>query len=199
MKPILSYEYLQFKSTTYKSTCYIARYFLIFCYYIYTTIYPDCYNYIHELTLNKNRIKALEDVLHTDIPLTQHIGISVNELTDTSLSLFAPLENNVNHKSTAFGGSIYSVSVLTGWGLIYSLLQQYDLSGHIVIQESNTKFISPITTDLITQCCFDSTEQYEKFLIMYKRKGIARIRLESKITCAGKNAVLFSGTYVVHR
>lgn len=148
--------------------------------------------------MTSNRIKALEEVLHTDIPLTQHIGISVRELTDTSLSLYAPLDNNINHKCTAFGGSIYSISVLSGWGLIYSLMQQHDLSGHIVIQESNTRFISPVTTDLITQCCFNSTEQYEKFIIMYKRKGIARIKLETKINCMGKTAVLFSGTYVVH-
>lgn len=146
-----------------------------------------------------NKIKALEDVLHTDIPLTKHIGITVSELTDISLSLYAPLENNINHKCTAFGGSIYSVSVLTGWGLIYSLLQQHNLSGHIVIQESSTKFIKPVTTDITTRCSFESIEQCDKFLKMYNRKGIARIQLESSISCADENAVIFNGTYVVHR
>jgi len=148
--------------------------------------------------LNKNKIKALQDVLHTDIPLTKHIGIIVRELTDTSLSLYAPLENNINHKYTAFGGSIYSVSVLSGWGLIYSLIQQHNLTGHIVIQESNTKFIKPVTTDINSRCSFESTEQCDKFLKMYKRKGIARIQLQANITCADENAVIFNGTYVVH-
>ena len=148
--------------------------------------------------MNRIKIKALEAVLHTDIPLTNHIGITVGELTDTSLSLHAPLESNINHKSTAFGGSIYSVSVLSGWGLIYSIMQQHHLTGHIVIQESNTKFIRPVTTDITTNCCFDSVEQYQKFLNMYKRKGLARIRLESRILCADEIAVIFNGTYVVH-
>ena len=148
--------------------------------------------------MNNISIKALEDVLHTDIPLTKHIGITVGDLTNTSLSLHAPLKNNINHKSTAFGGSIYSVSVLSGWGLIYSIMQQHNLTGHIVIQESNTKFIRPVTADITAKCCFDSTEQCEKFLKMYKRKGIARIRLESTISCADENAVVFTGTYVVH-
>jgi len=149
--------------------------------------------------LNRIKIKALEAVLHTDIPLTNHIGITVGELTETSLSLHAPLESNINHKSTAFGGSIYSVSVLSGWGLIYSIMQQHHLTGHIVIQESNTKFIKPVTTDITAKCCFDDMVQCQKFLNMYKRKGIARIRLESRISCADEVAVIFTGTYVVHR
>ena len=148
--------------------------------------------------MNNLKTKALEDVLHTDIPLTKHIGITVEELTDMSLSLHAPLENNINHKSTAFGGSIYSVSVLSGWGLIYSIMQDHNLAGHIVIQESNTKFIRPVTTDISAKCHFDDMEQCNKFLNMYKRKGIARIRLESRIICADEVAVIFTGTYVVH-
>ncbi len=143
-------------------------------------------------------IKQLQDVLHTEIPLTKHLGLSVVEHTDLSLTLTAPLENNINHKCTAFGGSIYSVSVLSGWGLIYLLLKKHNLSGHIVIQESNTKFIKPVNSDITAKCSFLSAQQYIKFINMYKRKGIARIKLTSKILCDNKNAVTFHGTYVVH-
>ncbi len=143
-------------------------------------------------------IKILQDVLNTEIPLTRHIGISVVEYTDLSLTLSAPLENNINHKCTAFGGSIYSVSVLSGWGLIYLLLKQHNLSGHIVIQESTIKFIKPINSDITAKCSFLSIQQYEKFLNMYRRKGVARIRLTSKITCNSEDAVIFNGSYVVH-
>ncbi len=143
-------------------------------------------------------IKELQDVLHTEIPLTQHIGLSVVEHTDLSLTLSAPLENNINHKCTAFGGSIYSVSVLSGWGLIYLLLKQHNLSGHIVIQESNTKFIKPVSSDIKAKCSFLSAKQHDKFINMYKRKGIARIKLISTISCNSENAVTFYGAYVVH-
>ena len=143
-------------------------------------------------------IKLLQDVLHTEIPLTKHIGLSVDEYTDLSLTLSAPLENNINHKCTAFGGSLYSVSVLSGWGLIYLLLKQHDLSGHIVIQESNIKFIKPVNSDITSKCSFLSTQQCDEFINMYKRKGVARIRLTSKISCHSENAVIFNGTYVVH-
>ena len=143
-------------------------------------------------------IKLLQEVLNSEIPLTTNIGLKVIEYNDLSLTLSAPLENNINHKSTAFGGNIYSVSVLSGWGLIYLLLKQHDLSGHIVIQESNTKFIKPVATDITAKCSFKSSEQYEKFLKVYKRKGIARINLEAKILYNNEDAVIFNGTYVVH-
>ncbi|WP_038247095.1 thioesterase domain-containing protein [Ghiorsea bivora] len=143
-------------------------------------------------------IKQLQDVLHTEIPLTKHIGLSVVKHTELSLTLSAPLEKNINHKCTAFGGSIYSVSVLSGWGLIYLLLKQHNLSGHIVIQESNTKFSKPVNSDITATCSFISIRQCDKFINMYKRKGVARIKLVSKISCNSENAVTFNGTYVVH-
>jgi len=140
----------------------------------------------------------LQNVLHSEIPLTKSIGISVVDHTDISLTLSAPIEKNINHKCTAFGGSLYSVSVLSGWGLIYLLLKQHNLSGHIVIQESNTKFLKPVTTDITSKCSFLSETQYMKFINMYKKKGIARISLTAYIECNNETAVIFNGTYVVH-
>lgn len=143
-------------------------------------------------------ISQLQEVLHTEIPLTKHIGISVIEQTDLSLTLTAPLKNNINHKCTAFGGSLYSVAVLSGWGLIYLLLKKNSLPGHIVIQESNTQFIKPVNSAITATCSFLSTNQCDKFLAMYKRKNRARIKLISTISCNNENAVTFTGTYVVH-
>lgn len=142
--------------------------------------------------------KQLEKILHNEIPLSQAIGIAVVEYGASGLSLFAPLENNINHKSTAFGGSLYAVSVLTGWGLIYLLLREHGLSGHIVIQASGTKFLKPVTTDIVTKCTFKSKQQTEKFIKMYKRKGIARIQLEVAVISHEETCVLFEGSYVVH-
>ena len=143
-------------------------------------------------------INTLQEVLHCEIPLTKEIGITVSEYTGDSLTLQAPLENNLNHKCTAFGGSIYSVSVLSGWGLLYLLLKEHDLVGHIVIQESNTKFLKPVESDLSATCSFESVEQKDKFINMYKRKGVARIQLESRITFDNDVHVVFKGSYVVH-
>ncbi|MEJ2407385.1 MAG: YiiD C-terminal domain-containing protein, partial [Candidatus Thiodiazotropha sp.] len=122
-------------------------------------------------------MKQLENVLHSEIPLTREIGIKVVEYTGDSLTLSAPLENNINHKCTAFGGSLYSVSVLSGWGLVYLLMKEHSLKGHIVIQESNTRFLKPVTSELIATCAFDSTEQKARFVKTYQRRGRARVAL----------------------
>lgn len=140
----------------------------------------------------------LQDVLHSEIPLTKEIGITVSDYTGDSLTLQAPLDKNLNHKCTAFGGSLYSVSVLSGWGLLYLLLKEHDLVGHIVIQESNTKFIKPVEFELVATCSFGSVVQKEKFIKMFKRKGVARIQLESRITYDNESHVIFNGSYVVH-
>jgi len=140
----------------------------------------------------------LQDVLHAEIPLTKEIGVSVSEYTGDALTLRAPLEKNLNHKCTAFGGSIYSVSVLSGWGLLYLFLKENGLVGHIVIQESNTKFIKPVESDLSATCLFESSDQKENFLKMFKCKGIGRIQLESRITIDNDDHVIFKGSYVVH-
>jgi len=143
-------------------------------------------------------LKELEKLLHSEIPLTKSIGVRVQNYEKHSLTLSAPLENNINHKNTAFGGSLYCVSVLSGWGLIHLLLKEHNLSGHIVIQESNTKFIKPVTSDIHAQSSFKSTTQYENFLGMYRRKGISRIKLKSVISCNSEICVQFEGRYVIH-
>ncbi len=143
-------------------------------------------------------ISTLQEVLHSEMFVTKEIGISVDAYTGDSLTLHAPLESNLNHKCTAFGGSLYSVSVLSGWGLLYLLLNEHDLVGHIVIQESNTKFIKPVESDLSATCSFESIEQKDKFIKMFKRKGVARIQLESRITFDNDDHVVFKGSYVVH-
>lgn len=143
-------------------------------------------------------IEKLQQVLRSEIPLTNDICIETKEFSGLALTLFAPLEKNINHKSTAFGGSLYSVSVLSGWGLIYLLMQQHGLTGHIVIQESNTKFLRPVVSDIIATSTFSSQEQCDKFIHMYKRKNIARVKLSSQILSDNLPAVIFEGSYVVH-
>ena len=50
--------------------------------------------------------------------LAKHIGIVVESADDSAVVLRAPLAPNANYKGTAFGGSLYSVAVLTGWAWV---------------------------------------------------------------------------------
>ena len=146
--------------------------------------------------------RYLESVLHHDIPLTREMGLKVLAWHEQQLSLHLPLEPNVNHKSTMFGGSLYCGAVLAGWGWLHLRLKEEGIEdGHIVIQEGQISYPLPVTGDAIAICPSPSATQWKKFLAMYQRYGRARLTLNTRIVNAGsdENAVTFSGQYVLHR
>jgi len=145
-----------------------------------------------------NREQQLEKLLHEEIPLTNAIGVRVINYDHTSLTLIAPLANNINHKCTAFGGSLYAVAVLSGWGLLHLRLAELGLRGHIVIQQSSVKYLKPVTTDIEATATIATTQNFERFVKLFQRKGMARIDLESRVMQHGQVALEFVGNYVVH-
>jgi len=144
-------------------------------------------------------IQKLNSVLHNEIPITKSLGIRVNSYENGVMTLVAPLSNNINHKCTAFGGSLYSICVLTGWSLIYAKLNEQNSSPHIVIQKSNIDYRLPVAEeDILATCRFESNKQVDKFLTVYQRKRVSRIKLTVEIRQSGALAVVFSGQYVIH-
>lgn len=146
--------------------------------------------------------RHLESILHHDIPLTRDMGLTVLDWHDQQLRLHLPLEANVNHKSTMFGGSLYCAAVLAGWGWLHLRLREEGIEdGHIVIQEGQISYPLPVTMDAIAICQAPGAAQWKKFLAMYRRYGRARLTLQSRIVNAegAEDAVTFSGQYVLHR
>lgn len=144
----------------------------------------------------------LESILHHDIPLTRDMGLKVLDWQDQQLRLHLPLDANVNHKSTMFGGSLYCGAVLAGWGWLHLRLREEGIEdGHIVIQEGQISYPLPVTMDAIAICQAPSAAVWKKFLAMYQRYGRARLTLHSRIVNADSDvdAVRFTGQYVLHR
>jgi len=142
--------------------------------------------------------RHLQQTFNEEIPLTKAIGIQVVEYTGSSLTLSAPLANNTNHKRTAFGGSLYSVAILAGWGLIYLRLRALGLAGNIVIQESHVRYIHPVSDDIAVTCHIESEAYFQKFINFFNRRDIARISLVSLIEQNSTIALEFEGNYVVN-
>ena len=146
--------------------------------------------------------RYLESILHHDIPLTREMGLKVIDWQDRQLQLRLPLDANINHKSTMFGGSLYCAAVLAGWGWLHLRLREEGIEdGHIVIQEGQISYPLPVTMDAVSICQAPSAAVWKKFLAMYQRYGRARITLHSQIVNADSDddAVTFSGQYVLHR
>lgn len=140
---------------------------------------------------------ALERTLHDEIPLTRAMDLRVASYDHNCLRLSAPLAANINHKSTAFGGSLYSLAVLCGWGMVHLKLAEAGLHKHIVIQDANIRYLLPVEGEMQADCCLDEVA-LQNFMHALKKHGRARLELKVAIQHNGQNAVEFSGRYVVH-
>ncbi len=143
---------------------------------------------------------ALELVLHRDIPLTRDMGLSVLGWLEHELRLQLPLEPNVNHKSTMFGGSLYCGAVLAGWGWLHLRLREAGVEGgHIVIQQGQIDYPSPVTGVAVAVCEAVDENVWQRFMRTYERHGRARIELHTHVLNGEQRAVEFAGQYVLHR
>ncbi len=141
-------------------------------------------------------IDILQQKLLHDIPLTQYMGIRVSHYCNNELHINASLEKNINHRQTAFGGSISSLATLAGWGIVYLKFQELNIKAGIVIQQGNTNYLLPITNDFTAVCKIDSLADFDKFITTLKRKGVARIKLNVSVMCNAQLAAEFSGVFV---
>ena len=147
------------------------------------------------LTVPTDALHKLERLLHAEIPLTCAMGVTVAHCDATGLTLRAPLEPNINHKSTAFGGSLATLATLAGWGLLQLLLRDHGLVT-VVIQESRVRYLLPVTGDFTATALPPAPEDLEKFLAQLERRGVARIDLVATIPAAERVAVHFEGRFV---
>ena len=148
--------------------------------------------------MSEDLFEQIETTIHSEIPLSVSMGIRLVSFDERSVIIEAPLAPNINHKATAFGGSLYNVSVLAGWAAVYGLLQQRQLSAHVVIQKSEIDYVSPVTSDIVGKCLLPAPSQVKRFIETFKKRGKARLTLTTTIHNQGNLAVQFTGQYVVH-
>ena len=137
----------------------------------------------------------LQNRIVGEFALAKHMGIVVESADDDAVVLRAPLEANANYKGTAFGGSLYSVAVLTGWAWVTRYLAARGVAADAVIQESNVRFLAPVKGELRASTAAPPEAQLEKFRKMLQRAGRGRIRLRVEINYGETVAALFDGVF----
>lgn len=140
-----------------------------------------------------------EQFLHKQIPITKEMGINVIEFTPLRVKVSAKLEPNLNHKCTAFGGSINSLMTVCGWAMVYANIKEIDKDAHIVIQKSSINYLAPIDKDFIAECTLLDEISRKIFFEMYNKHSKARLKL--KVTCTDEQILLaeYEGQYVAFR
>jgi len=131
--------------------------------------------------------------------LARHIDITVERADDLGLELSAPLEPNANFKGTAFGGSLFSVAVLTGWAWVTRYLDVRRIAADAVIQESTIRYLVPVHGVIRASLAIPALLDVEKFQKMMQRSGRGRIRLAVDIRHESGLAAQFSGVFAAAR
>lgn len=140
--------------------------------------------------------QELTGYINKHIPITFHLGAEVTFYDGQKIEVHAPLESNLNHRNTAFGGSLSAIGILSGWALLFMKLKEKDLNTRLVIQKSAFDFVEPIEADFRATCCVPQPSEWKRFTQTLEKHKKARIKVESTITSLNHIAGNHIGTYV---
>ena len=137
----------------------------------------------------------LQERIDREIMLAKPMGVIVESADELSLVLRAPLAPNANHKGTAFGGSLYSLAVLTGWAWLTRFLATRKLDAEAVIQESSMRFLKPVHGEMRACLEIPAAADIDKFQKMLARADRGRIRLQVRMHEGSALATIFDGLF----
>jgi len=134
--------------------------------------------------------------INQHIPITTDLKVEIKSYTGTSCVLTAPLDKNINHSLTAFGGSLSAVGILSGWTLVFMKLKELGIENNLVIQNSSFNFLKPVKADFEAHAKLPSPEEMAYFKRLFERKGVGRVVVKSEILCGGELCGIHLGEYV---
>jgi thioesterase domain-containing protein len=123
----------------------------------------------------------VQDYLHEHIPLSAAMGIQVSRCDAAAVELRAPLEPNLNHRATAFGGSLSAIGILAAWTWLHSRLRGEGVESRLVIQQNTIDYLLPVAGELRAVCRAPDDASVQRFLRIFQRHGRARLSLDSTL------------------
>lgn len=140
-------------------------------------------------------VKSLQDYVEHNIPISRALGARVLDVSKKSLTVAAPLQENINHKRTVFGGSLQAVATLACWSLLHHQLRGATDPGEIVITNSAIDYVTPVTSDFTATAYLPGEDRWQHFMKMFDRRGKARLQLQALIYQGDDLAVDYTGTF----
>ena len=137
----------------------------------------------------------LQQAWHKYIPLSEKMGVRIVQYTGNKFITTMPDSGNQNPHATIFAGSQFSLATLTGWGLIWLLMQEHQLGGDIVLVDANIRYSAPVSGRPIA---IADMSQLSGDLDRLARGSKARVKLEVQVIGANSEVgAVFSGVYMV--
>lgn len=140
--------------------------------------------------------RVLEAYLHEQIPLSKAMGVVVLAAGTDGVRLSAPLEPNINHRETVFGGSATAVAILSAWALLHLRLREEDLARPLVIQRHAMRYDRPIAGPFTATAAVPDPAAWKRFVESLRRKDRGRIHMVSRLRCDGMIAGEFEGDFI---
>jgi thioesterase domain-containing protein len=134
--------------------------------------------------------------LHTHIPLSAAMGVTVLEASRERVRLAAPLAPNINHRRTVFGGSAAALATLAAWALLHQRLSEEGFGGRIVIRRSHVDFEKPIVGAFEARAEAPDDSRWQRFRIAVSRGRPARIELDAVLSFGAARVGAFTGEFV---
>lgn len=141
-------------------------------------------------------LQEIQDIIDNQIGPAGTLGFSVQGYDGDGLTLGAPLARNLNHHGTAFGGSLFALAAVCGWGFVLLKLREVGLHGLIVVKHSSVDYLAPVSGDLQVRCGADA-DAVESFLQAFRERGRARLRVDGAAPGADGDALQLHSTYTV--
>lgn len=145
----------------------------------------------------KEIAERLTEFVQTHLPTAQALQISVTDYDSQSLTLSAPLAPSVNDKQTAFGGSLYVVAVMAGWGMVYLRCREAGIDPNIVVARGEIDYHAPVDSDIVASSLAIDEAEWQRFFSDFEARGKAKIELRTEVVRNGKPAVSFKGLYAI--
>jgi thioesterase domain-containing protein len=139
----------------------------------------------------------LSSKIQSSIKITDAMGITVTDFSNSSLTLSAPIEKNINDKSTAFAGSIYSLLVLASWALIEGSLKKQGIDADVMVTESSVEFKKAVNSDFTAKATFENSGTIPDFSSLLSGNGKTGIKMVSEIQQKDETAVIFRGLFFI--
>ena len=140
-----------------------------------------------------NSTESLEKAMHSFTPISKVMGISVLSYNLSSLTVTAPLAPNINPHQSAFGGSLFSIAALAGWGLLQMKLSELLLDCNTVVMSGEVTYTRPVLDELHCVCTLPN--DWAKFQRTLELKGATSITLSSVFKTGRQEAMRLSAKY----
>ena len=146
--------------------------------------------------LNFDVIQAKEYV-HEFVPLSREMGLEIEELSNRSVQIKAPLSNNSNIYKGATSASVDRLFLFLCYTYLKLVSENIEPDPEFVFHHAETTFFRPITNDFSARLLMPPQKEVRRILRELKRKGVAEISLEAQIRYGDEIFVAYSGQYSI--